>query len=221
MFMNDSYAYAASGDHLSTMDDASYHLPGLDSSETSHSSRRRRSSSILKTQTLEESLSSMGLNNNEVSRRRKSSVSFDIVQVREHSMMLDDSRQGLSLTMEWKCCHEDVMTVQEFDCCRKSSSDKKDGGVRYLTPMERMTILIEAGYAVGDLCDHIVAEEKQGKTVHPCHYNSANSSRRHRHGAKVSSAVSAKSEQDPQQCSSIYSRVRKAAKGFRTVRATC
>lgn len=120
-------------------------------------SRRRSSNSIMKTVTLDESISSLGT----ASRRNSSCrmpVSFDIVEIHEHPMILDESRNGPALTIDWKSTNTEVTTVQEFDCTKPA-----DSKMRLLSTIDRVALLVRAGYSKDDLCDHF-AEDHESKT---------------------------------------------------------
>ena len=126
-------------------------------------SRRRSSGSIMKTATLDESLHSIG-----ASSRRGSScrmpVSFDLVEIREHPIILDESRNGPALTIDWNPFNTEITTVQEFDCTREIRK------VRLLPLAERVAILMRAGYSKTNLCEHFaenVESTAAKKEAHP------------------------------------------------------
>ena len=127
-------------------------------------SRRRSSTSIMKAATLDESLHSTG----GTAKRRSSScrmpVSFDIVEIREHAIILDESRNGPALTIDWKAINTGVTTVQELEITREIRK------VRLLPLAERVAILVRAGYSVESLCDHFaenVEDAAAKKEAHP------------------------------------------------------
>lgn len=103
------------------------------------------SKGILKQRTMEESLS-------ESSRRRRSpkrSCSFDVVEIREHEIILDTSDDILAaLTVSWKSVSTEITTVIDFEierCPRR-------GKVRSLEREERISLLLRAGYKLDDIC---------------------------------------------------------------------
>ncbi|CAB9529172.1 expressed unknown protein [Seminavis robusta] len=76
-------------------------------------------------------------------RRQHRRVEFDITEIREHAMILDEGNEDgpAMLTIDWECQNTTVTTVQEYYLER--SMDR--GPVRAMEPTERAAILIRAG----------------------------------------------------------------------------
>ena len=102
---------------------------------------------ILKKRTVGESLS-----NSPPVRRSgpKRSCSFDLVEIREHQIIMDKpiSSEGLlaPLTISWHAVSTDITTVQEFELTRISRQ------ARSLDTAERISLLICAGYKLEQIC---------------------------------------------------------------------
>jgi hypothetical protein len=150
---------------------------------------RRRRGSIMKTLTLDESVLSSNTSNQRRSSTCRMPVSFDIVEIREHPIILDEGRAGPSLTIDWESSHVEVTTVQEYEITRDN------GKVTLLSPAQRVAILMNAGYSREYLCDHFVGtldkveDEAAKKEAHP--------------------------KKQPKQGKTMYSKIKKAAKSLK------
>lgn len=118
--------------------------------DKSHRSLPRRTpsgSGIMKKQTLQDSLDSMEdlLNGSEAdngSRRssiKRMPVAFDTAEIREYPVILDCSREGPALTIDWNHSSEKFTTV---DLHKEA---KQQSPARCLEPAERAIILLGSG----------------------------------------------------------------------------
>lgn len=177
-------------------------------------SRRRNSSGsgIMRTSTLDESIHSVG-----TAGRRSSScrmpVSFDIVEIRDHAIILDESRNGPALTIDWKAIRTEVTTVQEFDCTREVRK------VRLLPLAERVAILMRAGYSKENLCDHfagcVESAAAAKKEPHPKKQQRLQQQQKKKSVVSPSKPLVSPSkaqQQQPPSQRTMYSKMRKAAK---------
>lgn len=118
------------------------------SSQHSLPARTASGSGILKKQTLQDSLASIddilnGSTGADNSSRRSSSrrmpVTFDTAEIREYPVILDSSREGPALTIDWNHSSAEFTTVDLHKEAKKMSP------ARCLDPAERTIILLESG----------------------------------------------------------------------------
>ena len=128
-------------------------------------SRTASGSGILKKQTLQDSLASIddilngsanpssSNNSSRSSSVRRMPVQFDTAEIREYPVILDSSREGPALTIDWNHSAEKFTTVDLH------KETKKQTPARCLDPAERTIILLESGaVSKGKLLRHLSSD---------------------------------------------------------------
>ncbi|CAB9515092.1 expressed unknown protein [Seminavis robusta] len=118
----------------------------------------RERKGILKTLTLDESVSSVA--SSKASSQK--SVEFDIVQIHEHPIIRGDITDvrggGPSLTISWDSVSEEVLTVQEAECAKPIVPGKRT--TKVFCKAERVLILLNMGYSMKELAQKYSVKQK-------------------------------------------------------------
>ncbi|CAB9496598.1 expressed unknown protein [Seminavis robusta] len=123
--------------------------------------------SILKVQTQNESLFSAlideSLYSSKLPRSRpQKRVAFDTTEIRTYPRLLDTSHAGLALTIGWEPVATNVTTVQEFYLEQSAPSL---GMIVPFHPNARILILLNAGYEIAEILQHVQSVSRTLRTV--------------------------------------------------------